>query len=69
MSNIHKIETPLKDIKAGDTVMYKGHLTTVGKEDIKQDPFMGTSLFGACYPRTITKVLFAVPTNNGIIFR
>ncbi len=69
MSNIVEIPTDINNIKAGDTVMIDGQLRTVGKNNIKYGGFMGTSLFGDSSKRTITKVLFAVPTNNGIVYR
>ena len=69
MGNQVHIQTHLSDIRGGDTVLVKGVLTTVGNKDIKRCSFMGTSIFGSSYPRTITKVLFKVPTNKGIVLR
>lgn len=69
MSNIVEIATNINDIKTGDTVMINGQLKTVGKNNIKYGGFMGSSLFGDSSKRIITKVLFAVPTINGIVYR
>lgn len=69
MSNIIEVPTNINDIKAGDTVKINGELKTVGKNNIKYGGFMGTSLFGDSSKRTITKVLFAVPTSKGIVYR
>ena len=69
MSNIKSVETKLTGISVGDTVIVDGVFITVGKRDIKNCPFMGVSLFGDASIKTITKVLFIVPTNNGIRLR
>lgn len=42
-------KTHISDIRQGDTVIHNGILTTVCGNNIKRDPFMGTSIFGDCY--------------------
>jgi hypothetical protein len=68
-SNINIIATHKDDIRVGDTVMVKGVLITVGLKDISYGGFMGSSLFGDSSRVPVDKVLFRVPTNNGIIYR
>ena len=46
MTKTHK---HISDIKAGDTVEHNGELRTVCNNNIKRDPFMGTSIFGDTY--------------------
>ncbi len=36
----------VSQISAGDTIVFDGKITTVNKENIKRDPFMGITLFG-----------------------
>jgi len=69
MENIKRIETKITDIKIGDTVMINNVLKTVGKNNIKHCDFMGVSLFGDASNKIVTKILFIVPTNNGIKLR
>ena len=68
-SNIKIVPTKKDDIMVGDTIMYNGVLVTIGNKDIKYGGFMGTSLFGDSTRVLIDKVLFRVPTNNGIVYR
>jgi hypothetical protein len=42
-------ETHIADIKAGDTVLHDGGLKTVCFSNIKQDKWLGTTLFGDTY--------------------
>ena len=39
----------IKEVKVGDIVFHDGEWRTVGKKDIKEDPFMGRTLFGDSY--------------------
>lgn len=39
----------IKDVKVGDIVFHDGKWRTVGKGDIKEDPFMGRTIFGDSY--------------------
>ena len=41
--------TPLNQIRAGDTVLHDGKLKTISLSSIKNDPFIGTSIFGDSY--------------------
>lgn len=43
------VNTHITDIKAGDTVEINGKMMAVSKNNIKRDPFMGTTLFGDSY--------------------
>jgi hypothetical protein len=42
-------EVNISDIKAGDTIIHKGDMVTVGGKDIKKDGFMGITIFGDSY--------------------
>lgn len=39
----------IKDVKVGDIIFHDGKWRTVGKKDIKEDPFMGRTIFGDSY--------------------
>ena len=39
----------IKEVKVGDVVFHNGKWRTVGKKDIKEDAFMGRTLFGDSY--------------------
>lgn len=39
----------ISTIKAGDTVMHRGVLKTVCRNNLGMDSFMGITLFGDCY--------------------
>lgn len=43
------IKTHISQIKSGDTIIHNGKEMTVCKKDIKQDSFMGVSIFGDSY--------------------
>lgn len=44
------VEVNIDDIRVGDTVLCPdGKERTVCANNIKRDPFMGTTLFGDCY--------------------
>lgn len=43
------ISVDISSIVAGDTVVIDEQLKTVSKNDIKNDPFMGKSIFGSSY--------------------
>lgn len=60
----------ISQIKAGDTIIHNGQLTTVCKNNIKHDTFMGTSLFGDTYRSgtvPVKKVVAWVGANNSLI--
>jgi IS4 transposase len=42
-------EVHISTIKGGDTVIHNGEVATVSGTNIKQDSFMGTTLFGDSY--------------------
>ncbi len=49
---INKFQTEqvhISDIKVGDVVVIGGEAKTVGKLDIKEDAFMGKTLYGNSY--------------------
>ena len=74
MDNIVREVVHASQVQAGDTVEIEGVLRTVCGSNIKKDSFMGTSIFGMTYfPQTgyqkVTRVKFAVPTNNGVVLR
>lgn len=66
MTNIKQTIINLCDLKQGDTVLYNNEMLTVSKKDIKYDSFMGHSFRGDASKKTITKIEFIVPTNNGV---
>lgn len=43
------IDTHIENITAGDTVEHRGRLMTVCHSDIKNDNFIGITLFGDSY--------------------
>ena len=59
------IETPhIKDIKVGDIVLFHGVEKTVTEKDIKEDSFMGRSLFGDSYCLGYRAVLKVIKNNR-----
>ena len=54
----------IKDIKAGDTVLFHGAEKTVTAKDIKEDSFMGRTLFGDSYCLGYLAVLKVVKNNK-----
>lgn len=56
-------KTHIKDIKAGDTVLFHGVEKTVTAKDIKEDSFMGMTLFGDSYHLGYRAVLKVVKNN------
>lgn len=52
----HVTKVSVKDIMIGDTVIHQGHMRTVGKGDIKNDPLFGVLLFGDSYNLARTKI-------------
>ena len=64
--NVKATDVHISQIKWGDTVIHNGEMKTVGKNDIKYDSFMGTSLFGDNYKsgtKLVKKIDFIVPKN------
>jgi hypothetical protein len=61
------INSDIRDIRPGDTVMIHGVMKTVCMKDIKRDPLLGVTLFGDSFNmgRTqIKKVIFPVYANG-----
>ena len=56
--------THIKDIKAGDIVLFHGVEKTVTEKDIKEDAFMGRTLFGDSYCLGYRAVLKVVKNNK-----
>lgn len=57
----------ISTITAGDTIMYKGEMKTVCKNNIKYDPFMGITIFGdnfKCGHTKVEKVIFWAETQR-----
>ncbi len=46
---MQKIEIHIDSVKAGDTILHDGVLTTVCKKDIRTSTFMGRTVFGDSY--------------------
>ena len=42
-------EVNIAEIRPGDTVLREEHLVTVCAHNLKRDPFLGLTLFGATY--------------------
>jgi hypothetical protein len=64
--NVKATDVHISQIKCGDIVIHGGEMKTVGKNDIKYDSFMGTSLFGDSYKsgsKLVKKIDFVVPKN------
>lgn len=49
IKNYYIEQRHINDIKPGDTVLYGGELLTVTAKDIKDDCFIGRTLFGDCF--------------------
>ena len=47
--NYEIVKTHIFDIQPGDTILFHGNLKTVGKANIKRDPFIGRTIFGDSY--------------------
>lgn len=63
--NVLNIETThIKDIKVGDIVLFHGVEKTVTEKDIKEDSFMGRSLFGDSYCLGYRAVLKVIKNNR-----
>jgi len=55
------IETHIKHINPGDTILFNDVLTTVTEKDIKYDQYMGKTLFGDSYNlgyKPVIKIIF-----------
>lgn len=66
------IEVNIDSIKSGDTILHGGELKTVSKGDIKQDLFMGRTLYGDSYQlgrKPVKKVLIGRAVKDGIIWQ
>lgn len=54
----------ISQIRVGDVVMHQGAARTVGRNNLRRDPFMGQLLFGDCYclgHKPVTLVTFNQP--------
>ncbi len=74
MENIIREVVSASRIQAGDTIEIDGVLRTVSSKNIGKCDLFGVSIFGMTYfPKTgyqkVTRVKFAVPTSNGIVYR
>jgi len=49
MENYKTKEVNISEIKPGDTVFHNGETITVCASDIRNNYFMGKSVFGDCY--------------------
>lgn len=58
------VETHVSDIKHGDTIIENGELVTVGRNCIKHDPLLGTTIRGNSYHGGRKPVLKAVIKRN-----
>ena len=62
-----QVDSNIRDIRPGDTVIIDGVMKTVCRNNIKRDPFLGVTLFGDSFNmgRTqIKKVIFPVYANG-----
>jgi hypothetical protein len=60
-------EVHISQINAGDTVLHNGEMKTVSGTDIKEDKFMGKSIFGDSYKlghELVKKVIFKTGTGK-----
>ena len=61
MDNYKITKTHISNISQGDTIMHYGEMKTISGNNIKQDSFMGTTLFGDSYHlgyKLVDKVTF-----------
>lgn len=49
MTNHTTEKTHISNIRQGDTIFHNGEMKTVSGNNIKRDPFIGTTLFGDSY--------------------
>lgn len=55
------VKTHISNIRAGDTIIFRGKQTTVCKNNITYSSFMGVSIFGDTYNlgcKLVEKVIF-----------
>ena len=64
INGLHIETTHIKDIKVGDVVLSHGVEKTVTAKDIKEDSFMGRTLFGDSYCLVYLAVLKVVKNNK-----
>ena len=55
--NVQFKKVDIATIKAGDTILHNGEITTVCNNNIKYDSFLGYSLFGDSYKLNTKKVI------------
>lgn len=57
MNNYSISEVHISTIRVGDTILHTdGKIRTISRNNIKHDPFYGTTLFGDCYKLGYQKV-------------
>lgn len=73
MENMVIQEVNMSQIVAGDAIVCgDGKVRTVCQKDIRHGGFCGITIFGSSYIsgyQKVKRVKFAVPTNNGIVYR
>lgn len=72
MDNVIIKKVHISTIKQGDTVLWDGHMKTISKHHLGYVDWIGHTLFGDSFNMgtvPVKKVLFKVPTNNGVIYR
>lgn len=73
MENAIIEEVHMSEIVDGDTIICSdGEMRTVCRNNIKHGRFYGITVFGSSYISSyqkVNRVKFAVPTNNGIVYR
>jgi hypothetical protein len=47
----------ISEIKSGDAILHNGEVKTVSNNDIKEDSFMGRTIFGDSYKLGYKKVI------------
>ena len=63
MSAFHFVEVHKNSIVAGDTISHNGHERTVCNSDLKNDSFMGLTIFGDSYQLGYKPVLKGIYNN------
>lgn len=57
IENFNLIESHIRNIKIGDSILFDGVLKTVGRNNIKFCPLMGKTIFGDSFNLGYKKVL------------
>lgn len=67
ITKVNRSQVHIRTIQVGDTIEHGGHVVTVGQKDLRNDMFMGVSIFGDTYSlgsKPVTKIEF--PTQKEI---